>query len=226
VGRKRQCYRGRQFHDRVSGLGRADAETCDHDGDHRHFCSLGAVSLGRVDGEGFQPVRHHRDHAVARFFEQALIDPRHHDGCGVSLGLVRGVAGDHDVAARTARAVDNGDGLLLGRGGLLGCGVYNRLGSAWGRRGNFLTRGRRLTQRDMRDRLAPERIVVEDGKTHKATRNSASTTASTCVPENGNRYRRLRRTLSCPSGVLRSSAVSAMDLPESTGRRYHGRAGS
>jgi hypothetical protein len=100
IGRKRQRYRGRQFHDRVSGLGRADAETRDHDGDHRHFCSLGAVSLGGVDGEGFQPVRHHRDHAIARFFEQALIDPRHHDGCGVSLGLVRGVAGDHDVAAR------------------------------------------------------------------------------------------------------------------------------
>jgi hypothetical protein len=102
VGRKRQCYRRRQFHDRVSGFGRADTETCDHDGDHRHFCSPGAVSLGRVDREWFQPVGHHRDHAVARFFEQALIDPRHQHGRGVSLGLVRGVAGDHDVAARAA----------------------------------------------------------------------------------------------------------------------------
>ena len=34
--------------------------------------------------------------------------------------------------------------------------------------------------------------------------------------------RRFRRTVFCPSGALRSSAVSAMNGPESIGRRYHG----
>src|SRR6266851_1948517 len=54
-------------------------------------------------------------------------------------------------------------------------------------------------------------------KPAKVTRNRPSSTASAWVPVNGSRYRRFRRTVSCPSGVLRSSAVSTMDLPESTG---------
>jgi len=102
VGRKRQRHRGRQFHDGVGGLGRADAEAADDDGDNRHFCSLGAVGLGRVGGEGLQSICHHRDHAVARFFEQALIHRSHHDRRGVSFGLVRGLARYHDVVARAA----------------------------------------------------------------------------------------------------------------------------
>ena len=44
VGRERQRHRGRQFHDGVGGLGGADAEAADDDGDHRHLCGLGAVA--------------------------------------------------------------------------------------------------------------------------------------------------------------------------------------
>src|SRR5262249_1834490 len=54
-----------------------------------------------------------------------------------------------------------------------------------------------------------------------------SNTASACMGVNGRRNRRvLRATVSCPSGVLRSSAASAMNLPESPPRRYHGKAKS
>src|SRR6202521_1583326 len=68
----------------------------------------------------------------------------------------------------------------------------------------------------------------------KATRNRPSSTASAWVKVKGNRYRRFARAVFCPSGVLRSSAVSAMDLPESAGAddttagqdRDHGGAGS
>src|SRR5882724_10322097 len=50
----------------------------------------------------------------------------------------------------------------------------------------------------------------------KATRNSPSSTASACIAENGSRNRRFGRSAFCPSGVLSSSAVSVMNLPEST----------
>ena len=78
IGRERQRHRGRQLHDGVGGLGGADAEAADHDGDHRHFGGLGAVGVGGIDRERLQAVGDHRDHAVARFFQQALIDPGHH----------------------------------------------------------------------------------------------------------------------------------------------------
>ena len=80
VGRERQRHRRRQFHDGVGGLGGADAEAADHDGDHRHLRRLGAVGIGGIDGERFQPIRHHRDHAVAGFFQQPRVDPGHHGG--------------------------------------------------------------------------------------------------------------------------------------------------
>jgi len=61
----------------------------------------------------------------------------------------------------------------------------------------------------------PRGSSLKMAKPTNTTRNRPSSTASTWVPVNGNRYRRFRRTVSCPSGVLRSSAVSAMELPES-----------
>src|SRR5260370_34529718 len=64
----------------------------------------------------------------------------------------------------------------------------------------------------------PSGLSWKMAKPTKVTRNRPSSTASNWVPVNGSRYRRLRRTVSCPSGVLRSSAASAMDLPESPGR--------
>src|ERR1017187_3979561 len=70
----------------------------------------------------------------------------------------------------------------------------------------------------------PSGLSLKMAKPTKVTRNRPSSTTSAWVPLNGSRNRRFRRTVFCPSGVLRSSAVSAMDLPESTGRRYHGRA--
>src|SRR5229473_7595640 len=63
----------------------------------------------------------------------------------------------------------------------------------------------------------PSGLSLKMTKPAKVTRNRPSSTANAWVPVNGSRYRRFRRTVSCPSGVLRSSAVSIMDLPESTG---------
>src|SRR5712672_1349729 len=54
-------------------------------------------------------------------------------------------------------------------------------------------------------------------KPAKATRNRPSSRASAWVKVKGNRKRRFARSVFCPSGVLRSSAVSAMNLPESAG---------
>ena len=51
IGREGQRHRRRQPHDRVGGLGRADAEAADQDRDHRHLCRLGAVGLRGVDVE-------------------------------------------------------------------------------------------------------------------------------------------------------------------------------
>src|SRR5665647_615375 len=136
VGRERQRHRGGQFHDGVGGLRRADAKPADHDGNHRHFRRLGAVGLGGVDREGFQPVGYDRDHAVTRFFQQAGIDTGHDSGRGVGpglVGLVAGVAADHHVMVRAARAVDDGDGLSFARGGLFGRGFGAVLGGAGSR---------------------------------------------------------------------------------------------
>src|SRR5579864_327480 len=53
-------------------------------------------------------------------------------------------------------------------------------------------------------------------KPAKQSRNRARTVAKACNPVKGSRNRRLRRKVFCPSGALRSSAVSAIDFPEST----------
>src|SRR5260370_29220252 len=68
----------------------------------------------------------------------------------------------------------------------------------------------------------PSGLSLKRAKPTKVTRNRPSSTASAWVAEKGNRNLRFPFTVVCPSGVLRSSAASAMDLPESTGRRYHG----
>ena len=62
----------------------------------------------------------------------------------------------------------------------------------------------------------PNGFSAKIAKPAKIVRNRPSKTASACIPVNGSRNRRCGRTVSCPSGVLRSSAVSAMGLPEST----------
>src|SRR4051794_34850762 len=71
----------------------------------------------------------------------------------------------------------------------------------------------------------PNGLSVKSATTRKATRNRPSSTASACIAVKGSRNRRFRRSVFCPSGVLRSSVISVMDLPESPGRRYHGGAG-
>jgi hypothetical protein len=55
VRRKRHRHRRRQLHDGVAGLGGADAEAADDDGDARHPCRAGAVGLGAagIGGERF-----------------------------------------------------------------------------------------------------------------------------------------------------------------------------
>ena len=63
----------------------------------------------------------------------------------------------------------------------------------------------------------PNGLSVKRAKLAKPTRNRPSSTASACIAVNGSRNRRFLRAVSCPSGVLRSSAVSVMNLPESTG---------
>ncbi|OIQ72578.1 hypothetical protein GALL_457950 [mine drainage metagenome] len=60
-------------------------------------------------------------------------------------------------------------------------------------------------------------LSLKRAKPAKAARNSPNRTATACIPVNGSRSRRFRRTVSCPSGALRSSAVSAIELPESAG---------
>ena len=68
----------------------------------------------------------------------------------------------------------------------------------------------------------PKGLSVKSAMAAKATRNRPSSTASACIAVNGSRNRRLLRSVFCPSGVLSSSAVSVMNLPESTAlERYH-----
>ncbi len=211
VGRERQRHCGRQLHDGVGGLGRADAEPADDDGNDRHLRSFGAVGFGGVDRERLQPVGDHRDHAVARFFEQALIDPGHHGGGGVGLGFVSGaVAADHHVVVRAARAVDDGDGLLLGGRGLLGRGFRDRLGSARGRRGGFFACLRRLPDGDADDRLAAQRIVIEDGKADESHKEQAE--------QHRNRLRRRKRQ---PKSALSSHRLLSKRRAQIVGRLCH-----
>ena len=80
-----------------------------------------------------------------------------------------------------------------------------------------LSRRRRLRMRDVYDRLAAERIVVEDGEAREGHQKQAEQHRQRLHCRKGSRNRRFRRTVFCPSGALRSSAVSAMDLSESTG---------
>src|SRR3984893_12075251 len=63
----------------------------------------------------------------------------------------------------------------------------------------------------------PNGLSLKRANPAKVTRNRPSSTASAWNPVKGSRNRRFRRTVVCPSGVLRSSAVSAMNLPESAG---------
>src|SRR5450631_553064 len=63
----------------------------------------------------------------------------------------------------------------------------------------------------------PSGLSLKMAKPVKASKNRPSSTASSWVKVNGNRNRRFARSVFCPSGVLRSSAVSAMNLPESAG---------
>ena len=189
----------------------------DDDRDHRHFGRLGAVGFGGVDRERLQSVGDHRDHAVARFLQQPLIDRRPSWRARRSASALSAASpADHDVLALAAGAVDDGDGLLLGRRGLLGRG----LGAAGWRAGGAVAafsprrRGRRIAMRATGS--PPSGLSPKMAKPAKTARNRPSSTASAWIPVNGSRKRRFRRAVSCPSGVLRSSAVSAMDLPEST----------
>src|SRR5581483_4985482 len=77
----------------------------------------------------------------------------------------------------------------------------------------------------------PKGLSPNMAKPANATRIRPSATASACMPVNGKRNRRLRRAVCCPSGVLRSSAVSAIRGPESmaddtTAGRIGGRVGT
>ena len=94
-------------------------------------------------------------------------------GAAFGSALSAASPADHDVVALAAGAVDDGDGLLLARCGLLGRGFGAVLGSARGRHGRFFSRGCRLTQRDAGDRLAAERIVAEDGKASEGNQKQA-----------------------------------------------------
>src|SRR5882724_2199426 len=62
----------------------------------------------------------------------------------------------------------------------------------------------------------PSGLSVKSAMVRKATRNRPSTTARACIGVNGSRNRRFLGSVFCPSGVLSSSAVSVIDLPEST----------
>ena len=117
--------------------------------------------------------------------------------------------------ARPARAVDDGHGLVLGRRGLLGRRFRRRFGRMRGR-GSLLIGDGRLAQRNVGDRLAAKRIVVEQSEADEGDQEQPE--------QHGERLHRrkrqpepalLTRPVFCPSGVLSSSAASAMDLPES-----------
>src|SRR6201991_35090 len=72
---------------------------------------------------------------------------------------------------------------------------------------------------------APSGLSLKTAKPRNASRNRPISTAVAWVAENGSRSRRrFLRTVSCPSGVLRSSAVSAIFLPGAPNQRrrqYH-----
>ena len=140
-------------------------------------------------------------------------------GAGSGFGLVGGAVPDHDVMARAARAVDDGDGLLLAAAGLLGaalapcsvpCSVHGPAP------GGLAPAGAVWRSATWAIGSPPSGLSPKMAKPAKAARNRPSKTASACSPVNGSRKRRLRRLVVCPSGALRSSAVSAMNYPEST----------
>ena len=62
----------------------------------------------------------------------------------------------------------------------------------------------------------PKGLSVNRAMVAKPTRNRPSSTANACIAVNGSRNRRFLRFVSCPSGAFSSSAVSVMNLPEST----------
>ena len=127
------------------------------------------------------------------------------------------IAADHDVLALAAGAVDDGDGLVLAGRSLLGRGFRGLLGVA----GSAQRRPSRPPPGVLRKAMCatgspPKGLSVNRAMVAKPTRNRPSSTASACIAVNGSRNRRFLRLVSCPSGVLSSSAVSVMNLPEST----------
>src|SRR6202140_1682968 len=75
----------------------------------------------------------------------------------------------------------------------------------------------------------PSGLSLKRANPAKVTRNRPRGTGAAWVAVNGSRNRRFRRTVSCPSGVLRSSAVSAMEptrinrADDTTARQGRGR---
>ena len=223
IGRERQRHRAGQPHDGIGGLGGADAEAADDDGDDRHLCGLGLIEGCGIGGEGFEILGRDRDHAVAGFFQEPRVGAGHRrrrGGAGIAFGLVAsrlfgdgGVAANHDVLALAARAIDDGDGAVLAGRGLLGLAL-GRMRRGGGGRGAFSSAGfwRIAT---WATGSPPSGLSPKMAKPAKVTRIRPSTTASACMPVNGRRNRRLRRAVCCPSGALRSSAVSAIRGPKS-----------
>ena len=218
IRRERQRHRRRQFHDGIGGLCRADAKAADNDGDHRHFRSPRAVGFGRIDREWLQSVGDHRNHAVAGFFEQPRIDPAHdRRKRRRSFGLVRccrrALSGRRDARRWSRRSWSRScwlpDAACLGADIAVFAVGSDELASA----GFSPARSCGIAVRTIGS--PPNGLLLKIAKPAKVARNRPSSTASACIAVKGSRNRRLARTVSCPSGALRSSAASAMDLPES-----------
>ena len=115
--------------------------------------------------------------------------------------------------------------LLLAGAACLGAAFMRR--SAWPEAGGAAFRPLPAVWRSAMRAIGspPSGLSLKMAKPAKATRNRPSSTASACIAVNGSRNRRFLRAVFCPSGVLRSSAVSAMNLPESTAPTIPRRAG-
>jgi hypothetical protein len=170
VGRERKCYGRRQFGDGVHRFCRADTKSADNDGDDGHFSGLGLIGWRGIGREGLEVRCGDRDHAIAGFFQELRVDPRHNgNGAAISIRFV----GRHSVLCPTANhhvlplatgAIDDGDGPLLGGGGRWFRGrLRGVLASHHGRIGHLLICAFR-PQREMDNGLTTERIVAEQGK--------------------------------------------------------------
>ena len=125
---------------------------------------------------------------------------------------------DHHVMARAAGAVDDGDGLLLGRLGLAGARPWRLVRPVAMQL--FAPGGLRIARRLIGS--PPSGLSLKMREAREVTRKRPSSTASACIPVNGNRNRRLRAPSPARAACSDRRPSLPWTSPNQPGRRYHG----